>query len=134
MFTESVRVGCSFLACHGESAKYQTCLIFHQPFQTLDPNYGSTHLSSSLPILPYHSQSCIITSSLVLSLPVLSYHFQSCLITSSLALSLPVLSYHYQSCLITSSLVLSLPVLPYHFQSCHITSSLVSITFSLVLS
>ena len=24
MFTELVRIGCSFLACHGRSAKYQT--------------------------------------------------------------------------------------------------------------
>ena len=26
MFTESVRVGCSFLACHAGSAKYKTCM------------------------------------------------------------------------------------------------------------
>ena len=25
MFTESIRITCSFPACHGESAKYQTC-------------------------------------------------------------------------------------------------------------
>ena len=31
MFIELVRVGCSLLACHEGLAKYQTCLIFHQP-------------------------------------------------------------------------------------------------------
>ena len=35
MFTESVRVGCNFLVCHGGSAKYQTCLIFHRSSVTL---------------------------------------------------------------------------------------------------
>ena len=29
MFIESLRIGCSFPACHGGSAKYQTYLIFH---------------------------------------------------------------------------------------------------------
>ena len=29
MFTEAVKIGCSFLACHGELAKYQIYLIFH---------------------------------------------------------------------------------------------------------
>ena len=34
---ESVRVSCGFLACWSGSSKYQTCLIFHQPFYILDP-------------------------------------------------------------------------------------------------
>ena len=28
VYTRSVRVGCSFPACPGESVKFQTCLIF----------------------------------------------------------------------------------------------------------
>ena len=44
IFTESVRIDCSFLAYHGGSAKYQTCLVFHRPSPTLDPDLGSTHL------------------------------------------------------------------------------------------
>ena len=35
MFTELFRIGCTFPACHGGSAKYQTCLIFHRPTLTL---------------------------------------------------------------------------------------------------
>ena len=38
MFTESARIGCSFLACCGGLAKYQTCLIFHRTSLTLDPS------------------------------------------------------------------------------------------------
>ena len=52
MFTRSVRVGCSFQACRGESVKYQTCLIFLRPFPTLvtDPNfiYLATGMSVNL--------------------------------------------------------------------------------------
>ena len=42
MFTWSVRVGCKFPACRGESVKYQTCLIFLRPLPTLvsDPNFS----------------------------------------------------------------------------------------------
>ena len=46
MFTELVRIGFSFPACLGGSAKYQTCLIFHQTSPTLDTNLGSAHLVS----------------------------------------------------------------------------------------
>ena len=44
MFTESVRVGCSFPSCRGGSAKYQTCLIFHRASATLHRDCGSAHL------------------------------------------------------------------------------------------
>ena len=49
MFTESIRVDFNFLACHGGSAKYETCLIFHPPSTTLDPDHGSAHHESGLP-------------------------------------------------------------------------------------
>ena len=39
MFTESVRIGCGFQACHSESTK---------PFMTLDPDHGSTNLETVL--------------------------------------------------------------------------------------
>ena len=55
MFTESVRVGCSILACHGGSAKYQTCLIFHQPSMTLHPDSGFSHLET---VLSWISTAC----------------------------------------------------------------------------
>ena len=48
MFKELVRIGCSFPACRGGSAKYQTCLIFHRSSRTLDPGLGSTHLVTIL--------------------------------------------------------------------------------------
>ena len=48
MFTELVRISCDFPACHGGSAKYQTCLIFHQPSLILDPDHGSSHLETVL--------------------------------------------------------------------------------------
>ena len=34
LFTQSVRVGYSFPACHGGSAKYLTCLVFQEPSTT----------------------------------------------------------------------------------------------------
>ena len=51
MFTKLVRIGCDFMACCGGLAKYQTCLIFHQPSQTLDPNCNSIHLETVLSCL-----------------------------------------------------------------------------------
>ena len=42
--TYSVRIGCSFPACRGGSAKYQTYFIFDQPSWNLDPDPGSVHL------------------------------------------------------------------------------------------
>ena len=70
MFTESVRVSCSFLACCGGSAN-QTYLIFHCPLMTLDPDCGSVHLETKL-TCPSHLQTC-------------PNHFQTC-------------PYHFQSC------------------------------------
>ena len=70
MFTvnvlESVRVGCDFLACRVESAKNQTCLIFHRPSKTLDP--GSAQLETCPSHFPSfkHSNLVLMTSSLVL--------------------------------------------------------------------
>ena len=51
MFTWSVRVGCSFPACRGESVKYQTSLIFLPPLPTLvsDPNF--IHLATGLSVI-----------------------------------------------------------------------------------
>ena len=46
MFTESVWIGCCFLACQGGSVKYQTCLIFHRLSMTLYPNLDSAHLAT----------------------------------------------------------------------------------------
>ena len=55
MFTDLVRVGCSFPAFRGGSAKYQTCLIFPLPSLTLIRDRGSAHLETglfwSLPVL-----------------------------------------------------------------------------------
>ena len=48
MFTESVMIGCNFTVCHGGSAKYKTCLIFHRSSLTLDPNRGSVYLETDL--------------------------------------------------------------------------------------
>ena len=48
MFAVSVRVGYIFPACHGELAKYQTCLIFHRPSTTLYPYRGFDHLETIL--------------------------------------------------------------------------------------
>ena len=45
MFTESVRISCSFPSCHGGSAKYKKCLIFHWPTTTLYLDLGSTQLT-----------------------------------------------------------------------------------------
>ena len=68
MFTELVRITCIFLACRGGLAKYQTCLIFHQPSTTLHPDCGSAHLET---VLLWISTDCRLqivgyTSSLVL--------------------------------------------------------------------
>ena len=48
MCTELDRIGCSFPACHSGWAKYQTCLILHQPSMTMYPDLGSTHLENIL--------------------------------------------------------------------------------------
>ena len=77
MFTWSVRVGCKFPACRGESVKYQTCLIFPRPFPTLVPGLSSTPLvtSLSLHVLSVSLPGLSVTlSGLSLSLPGLSYH------------------------------------------------------------
>ena len=65
MFTELFRIGCSFSACSGVLAKYQTYLIFHRPSLPLDPYHGYAHLVTVL--------SCLSTScrSHFLSCPVL---------------------------------------------------------------
>ena len=55
MFTETVTVGCSFLACRGGSAKYQTCLIFQQPSMTLYLDCDSAHLET---VLSWTSTAC----------------------------------------------------------------------------
>ena len=57
MFTESVRIDSSFLACLGGSAKYQRCLKFHQSLPTLDPGCGSAHLDTLLSCLSMFCQS-----------------------------------------------------------------------------
>ena len=56
MFTESVRVGCDFPACCGGSAKYQICLIFHQPYLTLVPTMAPSTWK----------QSCLVSLHLVI--------------------------------------------------------------------
>ena len=43
-----VSISFDFLACCGGLAKYQACLIFHQPSTTLDPDRGSAHLETVL--------------------------------------------------------------------------------------
>ena len=50
MFTWSVRVGCKFPACQGESVKFQTCFIFLRLLPTLvsDPNFSP--LANSLSV------------------------------------------------------------------------------------
>ena len=62
MFTWSVRVGCKFKACRGESVKYQTCLIFLRPLPTLvsDPNFSplATILSVNLTACRLHFPAC----------------------------------------------------------------------------
>ena len=63
MFTESVRIGCSFPVCYGGMTKYQACLIFHRPFTNFDPDHGSAHLETILLCL---SMSCQRPSHLVL--------------------------------------------------------------------
>ena len=55
MFTESVRIGCSYLACSSGSAKYQTCLTFYCPSTTLYPDLGSARLET---ILLWTSTAC----------------------------------------------------------------------------
>ena len=51
MFKESDRISCSFPACWNGSAKYQTCLIFHQPSPTLYPDLGSAQLVTILSVI-----------------------------------------------------------------------------------
>ena len=62
MFTKSVRVGCSFLACRGESVKYQTCMVFLRPLPThvTDPNFIhlATGLSVNLTACQLHFPAC----------------------------------------------------------------------------
>ena len=63
MLTESVRIGCIFLACRDGLAKYQTCLIFHRHSLTLSvpwlspPGNGPVvslyGLMDTLPVLSY---------------------------------------------------------------------------------
>ena len=77
MFTESVRVGCNFLACLIGLTKYQTCLIFHQPSMILHPDCGFTHLETVLSWLSIacrlHFLSCpTLLLSCLEELPVLS--------------------------------------------------------------
>ena len=54
MFTQSVRISCSFLVL--SHWKYKKCLIFHLPSPTRDPYQGSTHLLS---VLPCVSTACL---------------------------------------------------------------------------
>ena len=63
MFTRSVRVGCTFPACRGESVKFQTCL----PTLVTDPKFIhlATGLSVNLRACELHFQAC-------------PYHFQAC--------------------------------------------------------
>ena len=76
MFTWSVRVGCKFPACRGESVKYQTCLIFLQPLLTLisDPNFSllGTGLSVNLRACQLHFQACLQP------FQACRYHLQAC--------------------------------------------------------
>ena len=67
MFTESVGIGCSFPACCGGLAKYQTCLIFHQPSMILYPGAAQLWLCSlgNRPLMELYSLS--------VTLSVLSY-------------------------------------------------------------
>ena len=48
--TNVYKVGCTFLACRGESVKYQSCLIIPRPLLTLvtDPNFS--HLAIGLSV------------------------------------------------------------------------------------
>ena len=62
MLMEWVGVSCRFLACHGGSAKYQICLIFHRPSLTLVPSHGSSQLEPSSLV----SFVLLVTSNLVL--------------------------------------------------------------------
>ena len=48
MFTELVRIGCSFLACRNGLAKYQTCWLFYRPSITLYLDLASAHLETVL--------------------------------------------------------------------------------------
>ena len=59
MFTESGRISCSFPACRGGSAKYQTCLIFHQPCTTLVSTHLETVLSLISMVCPILLPSCL---------------------------------------------------------------------------
>ena len=74
MFTELVRIGCSFLTCLSGSAKYQLCLIFQGPYPTLDPDHGSANLETVLCCL---STSC---SRNFLSCPILLLSFLEALL------------------------------------------------------
>ena len=51
MFTRSVRVGCSFPACRGESVNFQTCSKMHPKFIHLKKGLSGTlqGLSVTLP-------------------------------------------------------------------------------------
>ena len=78
MFIESVRVSCDFLACCGESAKYQKCLTFYRPSLlliltlSLQQQACSNHFHSRL----YHFQSFpIMKPNLSLSLKSYTAHF-----------------------------------------------------------
>ena len=66
MFTWSVRVGCSFPACRGESNIEETCLIFLRPLLTLvsDPKFIhlATGLSVTLPGLSVNQTGLSLTS------------------------------------------------------------------------
>ena len=55
MFTWSLRVGCKFLACRGESMKYQTCLILF-----LSCLYHFQACMLPFQACPYHFQACPI--------------------------------------------------------------------------
>ena len=55
MLTESIRINCSFPACHSGSARYAICYIFYRPSMTLDLDRGSADLEIVL--------SCLFTSS-----------------------------------------------------------------------
>ena len=63
MFTESVRIGCSFLACCGGSAKYQHVWYFTDPYDSV----------SGLWLCPPGNRSVVDLYSLLVTLPVLSY-------------------------------------------------------------
>ena len=71
MFTWSIRGGYKFSACHEESVKYQTCLIFLQSLLTLvsNPNFSpiATGLSVNLMACRLHLQVCRLSQQACLS-------------------------------------------------------------------